>query len=804
MIKNYIKIAFRNLWKHRSYSLINIFGMAFSMSISIILIMLLADQKSVDGYNPAKNRIYRITTERLNSDDLFNRFATAPLPLGERIASEYTGADDVVRIRDGFGNDWIGIDNDVNIPISGFFVDPEFLSLFHYKLKAGNPEEALNNPNSVVLKEKAAERLFGDLDPIGETIKVGNLGEYIVTGIIEENDEKSHIKFDVLASIEALDRLEDQDSVMFRTKNNWENSTSGFVYLSLKEGESPAALERYMLNVNDEIYGENEDIEWGFGLQGLTEITPGPLMSNEIGPTLPMVFVYFMGGLALIIVVSSAFNYTNLSIARALTRAREVGIRKVSGAKKPQLVAQFLTEAVVLSLLALTFSYVLLLFLKPAFLQLNFSQFLHWDLKDNWTVHVIIFVFAVGVGIISGLFPAFVLSSFQPIKVLKDLNNIRLLSRVGLRKILIVSQFSLSLIFIISVILVYKQFNLIMNSETGFRTEGVVNVNLTDEVDFISFKEKLSTESSILDITGSSHMPGIGTYKSRPVFKELDGSEPLLLDYFAIDENYVSMMELTILAGQNLNPVLDKNRETKEILINEKAVAKLGFDSPIDAVDQVVYAVDSSMWKIQGVVKNYHYGTVMGEIKGLILRNEPKEIQLVHMLVGGDEENWKGSIQTAFQEVSGDNFKAEITYLRDDIKFFHDLIFGDLVDIVTLVTILSLVISSLGLLGIATYTIETKQKEVSIRKVLGASDNQIILQLSKGFLIMLLIAIVVSVPLASLINNLWLQQIAFRVSINVGVIISGIGILLAVGLLTVFSQTWRAGNVAPIKYLRNE
>ena len=419
MIKNYIKIGLRNLWRHRSYTMINSFGMALSMSISIILIMLLADQKSVDGYNPNRKNIYRINTVRLNTDDMVNRFATAPLPLGTRLKEEYSGVDKMVRIRDGFGNDWIQIESSVNIPVGGFFVDPEFLEVFNYKLKSGNPELALKEPNSVVLKEEAAEKLFGDKDPLGELIKVGELGEYLVTGIIEDDNEKSHIKFDALASLSSVIQIE-KDSLMGPVLENWENSTSGFVYFSLKEGFRPYDVEQFMTNVNNEIYAENEDIEWQFILQGLGEITPGPLLSNEIGPTLPMLFVYFLGGLVLIIVISSAFNYTNLSIARALTRAREVGIRKVSGARKPQLITQFLVESILLSLISLAFSYFLLILLKPAFLELNFSKLLHWNLNDNYQVHVVIFLFAILVGILSGLFPAFILSSFNPIKVMKD------------------------------------------------------------------------------------------------------------------------------------------------------------------------------------------------------------------------------------------------------------------------------------------------------------------------------------------------------------------------------------------------
>ncbi|MEM7109861.1 MAG: ABC transporter permease, partial [Bacteroidota bacterium] len=456
MLKNYLKVAIRSLLKNKTFSIINIFGLAISMSVCLVVIMLLADQLSYDRYNSKSDKIYRINTEWRNTNDFINLFATSPLPMAEKLKSEYSSINNAVRLRRGFGNSWIGIGDDVNIPIGGFFVDPGFLDMFEYELEYGNPEEALNAPNSVVLTKQAAAKLFELENPVGEFIKVGELGEYQVTGVLKPLPGKSHILFEALASMSSVANLE-ADSTLSAALNEWENGTAGWVYIELNENSSPKQVEQQMAEINQAMYAENEDRNYRYYLQSMTAITPGPLLGNQIGPGLPYMFVYFLAGLALIIMLSACFNYTNLTIARSLTRAKEIGIRKVSGAFKRQIFSQFIWEAVVISLVALLFSFVFLIGLKPAFENLQFASLLNWRLDSTPTAYLACLIFSLTVGLSAGLFPAILLSSFKPINVLAGLANVKLFSKTGLRKALIVAQFTLSLVFIISTTLVYQQ-----------------------------------------------------------------------------------------------------------------------------------------------------------------------------------------------------------------------------------------------------------------------------------------------------------------------------------------------------------
>ena len=771
------------------------------MSVCLILFMLVADQRNSDAYNTNKHRIYRITHNMKNDGSPFSIYATSPLPVAQKLLDEYDDLTHAVRIRKGFGNDFVQFDNDLNIPVSGFFVDPEFIDLFQYELKSGTSTDALSRPNSVVLKEEAAIKIFGTLDVIGNVIKVGEQGDFIVTGVLQDNKEQSHIKFDALASLSSLTRLEEQDSLLSSSVNNWLNRWNGYVYVQLKENVGKADLHEHLEAINIEKYSELEDYQLDFKLQALTDITPGPLLSNEIGPGLPLIFVYFMGGLAILVMLSAAFNYMNLSIARALTRAREVGVRKVSGATRGHLIMQFLVEAILLSLIALTFSYGLLVFLKPAFSQLHFSELLRWDLRIDNEVILISVIFSVLVGVLAGIIPALTLSSLEPSKVLKQLSGIKLFSKLGLRKALIISQFSLSLIFIISTTLVYNQLQLMLGADFGFKTSGITNVRLND-TSYEQLRTELEKYPQVETVSAASHIPASGTMSERPIKLDLEDEDERYINVFSIDENYVDALELKIIAGSNFKTLDSKARE---ILVNEKCVIEYKLGTPHGALGQYIYdADDSSTYKIVGVLRDYHHEMLVMDQSPLMLRYRPGGVNIVHVVAAtNDKEEFDRVIDKAFNEVNP-GLKIDRQTMEQELAFYYDFLFGDISKITGLATVLALVIACLGLLGIATYTIETRTKEVGIRKVLGASEKQLILHLSKGFIYILMIAIIIAVPLAYLINDLWLQQIAYRVDITIGVILFSIAMLSILGAITIGSQTFRASTINPVDSLRSE
>jgi putative ABC transport system permease protein len=726
------------------------------------------------------------------------------MPMGIALKDGYAGIKSVARLKRGFGNAWIEFEQDVNIPLSGFFADAAVLELFEYELEYGDPKTALIEPYSVVLTKKAAEKLFKIENPIGQVIKVGELGEYTVTGVIKQTEKKSHIVFEALASMSTSSSLEAK-GVIRADLDNYQNHWNAWTYVLLEDGKTAKDIEPYLEDIYQKhIAGiENPDvIKFKYHLQKLSDITPGQFMNNPIGPFLPWIFIYFLGGLALLVLVTSCFNFTNLSIARSLTRAKEIGIRKVSGAARWQIFTQFLSEAVITSFLALSLSMVFLMALKPLMLNLNFARLLKWDLESNIYVYGVFVLFALLVGILAGLFPAVVLSGFQPVKVLKQLGTLKVFSRIGLRKALLVAQFSLSLIFILSVIVIYNQLSLFVRADHGFDMKNNVVVRLGDTKPQ-ELKTELLKYANIANVAASSHVPAAGTTYGNGFKKSLSDKDWTELSYFAVDEDYLENIGIPLLEGKYFSEEAGESN-SNFLVINESAVKALHYDSPMEAIgQQVYYQQDSLLKEIIGVVKDYNHQILMAKIEPMALMYSPKEINLLQVKYTGDYEAAVASIETAWAKVNP-TLKVDHKIFEDEIRGFYKLIFGDIVNVVGVISLLAIIISCLGLLGMATYTTETRIKEISIRKVLGASDGALILLLSKGFLRILLVAILIGVPAAYFINNMWLELIAYHTSFDFAVIILGVLILLIFSILTIGSQTYRASFINPVDNLKGE
>jgi putative ABC transport system permease protein len=468
MLRNYIKVALRNIIKHRTFSFINIFGLAVAMCVCMAIIMMVADQMMVDRHNPSADRIYRVNTIpywKDNNGQPGNETASTTMPLRDELLNNYTGVEHAVRFLRGFGNNWLELEPnfDVNVPISGYFADAEALDMFNHELLYGDSKTALAEPYSVVLTKQAAEKLFEKENPVGETFKVGKLGIFKVTGVIKDNGNRSHIIAEAYASMSTVKSLE-KAGLLEPKLDNWDNPYSGWIYIQLEEGKRIEDIQPNLATISNDHFVKRQGQDgtvFQYSLQNLLDIVPGPLLNNPIGPFMPWYLIYFLSFIAGIILITSCFNFTNLSIARSLTRAKEIGVRKVTGAVRWQLFVQFLSESVVISLFALVLAIAMIYVLKPFIVNLSFARIMRWDLSANYVVYGAFLLFAIAVGIIAGLFPAGVLSGFQPIKVLKNMGSSKLMSKVGLRKALLVVQFSLSMIFILTVVVLYNQLELI-------------------------------------------------------------------------------------------------------------------------------------------------------------------------------------------------------------------------------------------------------------------------------------------------------------------------------------------------------
>ncbi len=807
MLRNYFLVACRNLVKNRFFSSINIFGLAISMSVCLGIMMLVADQLQYDRHNTKRDRIYRVITQYLNSDGTpaGNEYATTPLALAPTLTEDYAGIEKAVRIRRGFGNSWAEFEQDLSIPLGGFFADQEMLDVFEYELEYGDPQTALTEPYSVVLTRKAANKLFKQPNPVGEIIKVGKLGEYKVTGVIRDKNVKSHIVFEALASYSTLASLE-ANKTFSADDHGWGNFTAGWVYILLNDNTPTQQVESHLITVAKENRPDpglsNEERSYRFEMQALTGITPGPFINNPIGPFMPKVFVYFFGGLALIVMVTSCFNYTNLSIARSLSRAREIGVRKVNGATRFHIFFQFLSEAVLLSLVALAFALVLLVVVKPFIMNLKFAQLLRWDLEGNPVVYGAFLLFSVVVGIMAGFFPAVILSRFEPIKVLKKIGSIKLFSRLTLRKGLLVFQFALSLIFIISVLVLYNQLSLFMRADHGFdmSSKYVIKLNSTS---YENLKQELDRYSSIVNTAGASHVPAAGMVLGEGYKKELSDPEFISADYYNVDENYLENLSIELIAGRNFDVGAgEKNRSS--LIINESAMKVFSFDNPHDAIGQTIFSSeDSSRFEIIGVVRDYNHEILVSKIGPMVLRYRPESFSIVQVKYTGNAATAAADIEKAWSAVNP-NQKLAYNTFEDEVRGFYKTVFTDFVRIVGVISFMAIVISCLGLLGMATYAIETRMKEIAIRKVLGSSNSSLVVLLSRGFLLLLGLAILFAVPASWLLNNLWLENIAYRTTVGPGVIAAGIAILFGLGLVTIGSQTLKAAFANPASNLKNE
>jgi putative ABC transport system permease protein len=646
--------------------------------------------------------------------------------------------------------------------------------------------------------------LFKEENPLGLTLTVGDLGTYTVTGVLKESDNKSHLVFEALASMSTIASLQ-AEGKFERDMENWLDFWNGWTYVMLEKGTPKNTIDKHLSNIynqhiatvtNPDTYRAN------FRLQSLTDITPGPLVNNPIGPSLPWAFVYFLSGLAAVIMLTSCFNFTNLSVARSLKRAKEIGVRKVTGAMRSQIFTQFLAESVLVSFCALVLAYFFLLIAKPFMLQLTFARVFMWDLESNVPVYAAFLVLSLIVGVFAGFFPAVVLSGFQPVKVLKGLTTTKLFSRVALRKSLLVTQFTLSLIFILTVIIMYNQLEIFLYKDYGFNMKQNMMVRLND-TSADALKNELLKYPHIKSVAATSHIPAAGETHGTSFKKNLSDKEWTGINSFSVDEDYLRNMEVDLIAGRFFSP--DNVGSNKNfIIINEKALKVLHYSTATDALgEEIIFQSDSSRKQIIGIVKDYNHSQLFSQIDPLALLYNPDEFRLLQVRYSGKSAEAIGSIEAAWANVNP-NLKADHKEIESEIKFFYNTIFGDVVNILGVIAVLAIMISCLGLLGMATYTIETRMKEISVRKVLGSSDQELVYLLSKGFMKLLLIAVALGVPLAWFINNLWLGFIAYRTEISVSMIFTAIMILLVLGAGTIGSQTLRAAFTNPVDNLKNE
>jgi len=802
MYKNYLKIALRNLFKNRAFSFINIFGLAAGISVCLLVILILKDSYSFDRFHPKEDQVYRVTTTALRKSGGEEAYATSPYVVANTLAEKYSQVELWTPLVRRFSADILTegerIDN------AGFFTNSSFFDMFGFELAAGDPATALEEPYTVVLTNEVAQKVFGKDNPVGQFVELPAYDQsFKVTGVLKPFPGKTHLEFDVLGALSTYLALERQEEAHQLT-SNFLDYYATYNFLRLKSSaDRPEAMAALSTIANEEYEGlrlESRDKGYKFELQTLNDITPGPMYSNSMGRFMPRPVLWFLSILSIVVILTACFNYTNLTIARALTRAREVGVRKVMGANRKQLFGQFVSESVVVALFSFVIGLVLLQLTIPGFNSIDTLAELEVDLSIDAQAFVLFLGFTILIGLLAGLLPASVLSRFSPLSALQRLETVRLFRRVGLRKALITMQFAISLVFILVLSIAWKQINFAIRENFASDRSDIINIQMHGQ-EYDKLSNAFRQLPEVQSISATSHL--MGTWQDSKIdVRMTQEADPIGVRDYVIDHEYLGNFGIELIAGENFPNNLNQQQELFAI-VNEDFLNQFEVGTPQEAVGKTILMGDSTQLAIRGVVKDFRYKPLSYEIEPLLLRYNPEHLYVMHLAIRSAalpetikalERSWKGLDPS--RSLNYSFYDETIAANYADMK--------DLATILGYCGVLGIIIACLGLLGMAIYSVETKAKEISIRKVIGATSADLVKLLSKGYVLLLLIAVVLAVPASYFIGKMMLQGFAYSIPLNLWVFLPGVLILLLLGAITIASQTIRAATGNPSESLRQE
>lgn len=791
MLKNLFKIALRNIFKDFGYSFLNIMGLTIGIACSLFLILYISDELSYDRYHEKSDRIYRVVSHISEPDDAFT-WVIAQIPFAPQAKQDYPEIKEAIRFI-GTGRTLYKYDELEFYEDRTYFVDSAVFEVFSYNLIHGDPKTALNGPNKIVVTESFAQKYFGDEDPVGKSIVTPADNEaYKVTGIMQDVPGNSHFRFDALLSRSSLPEQ----------MGSWGNF-GVYTYLLLDKGVNGKELEKKMEEMYDNYMAEifqRMGIDIRYELQPITDIHLKSNYSGEPEATGNIIYVYIFAAVALFLILVASMNYMNLATARSIKRVREVGLRKVVGSSRGSLIAQFLIESITFTIFALILSIIIVISLLPSFNNLAGKEFdLIVLLKPAMIVSALgIIVF---VGIIGGSYPAFFLSRFNPLVVMKG-ELVSGSKGVNFRKILVVIQFVISVSMIISTWVVYNQLNYLRNKDQGYDMNNVVRVTYTSR-EMIqkhkAFEQSLLESPEILHVTNTISPVGQGSPKSLFRVETPEGMTERGINFTFVDHNFIPTLGIKILEGRNFQENIPADTLYGAI-INETLAQRMNWEEPIG---KKVQFNDTSRLnaRVVGLIKDYHQTGMYNEVESLMflyrLIND-----IVYIKIADNRQQALTAIEHAWNDVFPEQpFQYEFLEDTFNEQFEGDKNRGMIFSIFTLLTI---IIACLGLFGLASYTVEQKTKEVGIRKVMGATETTIVKIISKEFLMLVFISILVAVPVSYYFMSDWLQNYVYRTDLSVTIfLLSGI-IALLITLLTVSYHAYKAAITNPAETLRVE
>ncbi len=790
---NYLKIAWRILLKHRVHTIINIIGLGIGFSISVLMMIFVLYQLSFDNFHQKSKRIARFTIEGVMTDGKILKGAMTSGDVAGVIKEKVPELEHACRVYHWGANDVMV--NEKRFTDSRIhWADSTFFRIFDFPLISGNPIQALSEPNNVVLSSSTAAKYFPDEDPIGKIIKIGNL-DYLITAVMKDVPVNSHLQFDMLASFHTLET---------NGRNVVESNGISFpTYLLMKEGTNANAFSKKTIEYADEHINEifnKHGITIAHFLQPLDEIYLHSDFSYDSSKTGDMRNVYIFAFLAIVVILIAIFNFVNLVTAQSEKRTREIGMRKVMGAQRKDLIWQFMGESILIAFFAFLFSLLLNELLIGPFSQLLDEQF-RLEYWYNFGFLLVILSFVLLTGVFAGFYPAIYLSRFEPVSVLKGVYKGS--GRVHfLRKTLVIFQFSISIFLVVSVLLLHRQVEYMKNKDLGFNRDNVISVkNLTVSIrnSYPSFKAELLQHPDILNISASQSVPGEDRSLQSGYKKGDDPASAVMIYENRVQHEYVSTFGMEIIAGRDFNP--DLKTDSSAIIINETAVKKLGLTNPI--------GMDISVWqhqgKVIGVVRDFNFMSLHNEIDPLALTMYEKWFSRINIRI--TPQNLKPTLamlEEKFQSVDP-NYTFEYNFVDDIFARMYQKE-ERLNKLISSAAILAIIISFMGLYALTSFTINTRIKEIGIRKTLGASVANILSMLFRDLSKWIVVGNLIAWPLSYYVVTQWKQNFAFQIDIFDNWYLFIIAGLLAasVGVMATLVQAISAANANPINSLKSE
>lgn len=817
MFKNYLKIAFRNLLKNKSYTFINIFGLALGIACCVLILLFVRDELSYDRFHEKGKRIYRVFTD-INFSGKELSIATTPPPMGPALSEDFPEITNVVRFRQA-AKTLLSYEKKRYYEKEVFFADSSLFRMMNFPLLKGDPETALANPFSMVITGETARRYFGDTDPMGKIIRYQNKYDFIITGILKNIPQNSHIRFDFLGSYASLYEIEDENF------NVWHRITDVYTYILLPEKSHAAELDKKFPGLVKKYMGdkgENITDMIKFHLQPLGDIHLHSDLDNEIADNGSAAYVYIFATIAAFVLLIACINFMNLATARAMDRAREVGMRKVLGAYRLQLIKQFLGESVLMSFLALILAGCMVELALPFFNAIS-AKTLAIDYTNDVTMLLILPGIALLTGLLSGSYPALVLSGYKPVLVLKGASLHSLMSRkrgglrrLNLRRVLVVFQFTISIALIAGSLIIYNQLQYFKNRPVGFDREQIVVIPVRDPAfagRYQVLKNQMKQNPGVINASALAATPGkneasLGTF----VIEGESGEEDIQMFYLPADYDFLRTFGIELIAGRDFSQEFGSD-DREAFILNESAVKRFGWRLN-DSGESGANHVDSPIGKklrrgktregrVVGVVKDFNMFSLQEKIEPFVFYIDPVLFQSLAVKISSQnvsatlqalEEKWRGFYPGEPFEYSFVDEDFESHY-RSEEKFSR---------IFLSFTGLAILIACLGLFGLVSFTVQKAAKEIGVRKVLGASVSNIVVLMSKDFLKLIVLANVLAWPVAYYAMNTWLEDFAFRIKIGIDTFLLAGGLALFIALLTVSYQAVRAALANPVESLRCE